>query len=61
MAEALQDISSVSVEASSPTQNVAAAAQQTLASMEEIASYAGSLATMAEDLQALTGKFKLYK
>jgi len=61
MEEALQDISSVSVEASSSTQNVATAAQQTLASMEEIASSAEALAKMAEELQAITGKFKLYK
>lgn len=47
----------VADQTSSGTQNVSAAAQEQLASMEEINSSAAALAKMAEQLQELVGKF----
>ncbi|MGR5863889.1 hypothetical protein ACT7DZ_03970 [Bacillus cereus] len=41
------------------TQNVAASAEEQLASMEEIGSAAGTLSQMAEELQGLIDRFKV--
>jgi methyl-accepting chemotaxis protein len=55
--ETTYTIREVAEEAAFGTQNVSAAAQQQLASMEEINASATALAKMAEDLQELVGKF----
>lgn len=54
-----QVIQEVAAVTASGTHNVSAAAEEQLASMEELASSSASLAKMAEDLQALVGRFKV--
>jgi methyl-accepting chemotaxis protein len=57
--QSIATIDEIAASTASGTQNVAAAAQEQLASMEEITSSAVSLSKMAEDLQALVGQFKV--
>ncbi|MDR9503976.1 methyl-accepting chemotaxis protein [Brevibacillus agri] len=57
--ELINHISDVTLKASDGTQSVSAAAEEQLASMEEIASSAMSLERLAEDLQEQIGKFKI--
>ncbi|NNV03032.1 methyl-accepting chemotaxis protein [Brevibacillus sp. MCWH] len=57
--ETTHTIREVAEEAAFGTQNVSAAAQQQLASMEEINASATALAKMAEDLQEMVGSFKV--
>ncbi len=57
--KAIEMIDEIAVSTAGQTQNVAAAAEEQLASMEEITSSAASLSTMAEELQALVSKFKV--
>lgn len=57
--ELINHISDVTMQASDGTQSVSAAAEEQLASMEEIASSAMSLERLAEDLQDQIGKFKI--
>ena len=57
--ELINHISDVTLQASDGTQSVSAAAEEQLASMEEIASSAMSLERLAEDLQEQIGKFKI--
>lgn len=52
-------ISEVSESTASGTQNVSAATEEQLAAMQEIAASSASLSKMAEELQTLTGKFKM--
>jgi methyl-accepting chemotaxis protein len=52
-------ISNIASEAAGAAHNVSAATQEQLASMEEIASSAGMLSKMAEELQGQVGKFKV--
>lgn len=52
-------ITEVAQESAAGTQEVSAAAEEQLASMEEIATSAASLSRMAEELQALIGRFKV--
>lgn len=53
------ELSHIAKEATSSSQNVAASSEEQLASIEEISSSAGSLSTLAEELHALVGKFKV--
>ncbi|GMA49255.1 hypothetical protein GCM10025857_06120 [Alicyclobacillus contaminans] len=53
------EIDHIAVTTASETQTVAAAAEEQLASMEEITSSAANLSLMAEELQKLVGKFKV--
>ncbi|MGN7471831.1 methyl-accepting chemotaxis protein [Brevibacillus sp. SAFN-007a] len=55
----INHISEVTLQASDGTQSVSAAAEEQLASMEEIASSATSLERLAENLQDQIGKFKM--
>ncbi|QRG68982.1 methyl-accepting chemotaxis protein [Brevibacillus choshinensis] len=55
----ISDISEVTMLASDGTQSVSAAAEEQLASMEEIAASAVSLERMAEELQNQIGHFKI--
>lgn len=57
--ELINHISDVTMQASDGTQSVSAAAEEQLASMEEIASSAMSLELLAEGLQDQIGKFKI--
>ncbi|RNB56304.1 methyl-accepting chemotaxis protein [Brevibacillus gelatini] len=57
--ELINHISDVTMQASDGTQSVSAAAEEQLASMEEIASSAMSLERLAEGLQDQIGKFKI--
>jgi methyl-accepting chemotaxis protein len=57
--KAIEMIDQIAVSTAGQTQNVAAAAEEQLASMEEITSSAASLAKMAEELQSLVSKFKV--
>jgi methyl-accepting chemotaxis protein len=57
--ETTYTIREVAEEAALGTQNVSAAAQQQLASMEEINASAAALAKMAEDLQEMVGRFNV--
>ncbi|MGC5326034.1 methyl-accepting chemotaxis protein [Brevibacillus sp. SYSU BS000544] len=59
VAASVEEMEQVAKEASSSSQMVVAASQEQLASVEEISSSSQSLAQMAQDLQALTSKFKL--
>lgn len=59
MVQTTQIFREVAEQAADGTQNVSAAAQEQLASMEEINSSASALSRMAETLQELVGKFKL--
>lgn len=55
----ISHMSEVTLQASEGTQSVSAAAEEQLASMEEIASSAVSLERMAEELQSKIGHFKM--
>lgn len=57
--EIISHISEVTQQASDGTQSVSAAAEEQLASMEEIASSAVSLEQLAEELQNQIGKFRM--
>lgn len=57
--ESISSIQTVAEASVSGTQNVSAASEEQLASMEEINASAVSLAKMAEELQNLVGKFKV--
>ncbi|TYP73205.1 methyl-accepting chemotaxis protein [Paenibacillus methanolicus] len=52
-------ISAIASENTSGTQSVAASTEQQLASMEEIAASSNSLASLADELKTLIGKFRL--
>ncbi|MCZ8521028.1 MULTISPECIES: methyl-accepting chemotaxis protein [Paenibacillus] len=52
-------ISRIAEENSSGTQSVAASTEQQLASMEEISASSGALASLADELKSLIGKFRL--
>lgn len=52
-------ISAIASENTSGTQNVAASTEEQLASMEEIAASSNSLASLADELKTLIGKFRL--
>ncbi|MFD1175093.1 methyl-accepting chemotaxis protein [Paenibacillus puldeungensis] len=58
---AIDQIRSLSEEAAGNTQTISAAAEEQLASVEEIASSSADLSKMAEQLQELVGRFKVYK
>jgi methyl-accepting chemotaxis protein len=55
----MQAISEVAVMSASGTQNVSAATEEQLATMEEISTSSHDLAKMAEELQSMIGKFKI--
>ncbi|MNF15976.1 Methyl-accepting chemotaxis protein McpA [compost metagenome] len=55
----MSEISLIAEESSSGVHNVSAAAEEQLASMEEIAASAGALSKMAEELQEQINKFKV--
>jgi methyl-accepting chemotaxis protein len=55
----MEQITQTSQTTAAGTQTVSAATEEQLASMEEVSASAGSLSKMAEELQLLTGKFKL--
>lgn len=55
----VSQISNIAGEAAGGVHNVSAATQRQLASMEDIASSAGSLSKMAEELQEQINKFKV--
>jgi methyl-accepting chemotaxis protein len=57
--KSFETVLEVSHMTASGTQNVSAAAEEQLATMEEIASSAGLLSKMADELQSLVGKFKI--
>ncbi|TWI59854.1 methyl-accepting chemotaxis protein [Halalkalibacter nanhaiisediminis] len=57
--QAIRTVSSVAEQSAAGTQNVSAATEEQLASMEEINSSATTLASMAEQLQSLVGRFKV--
>lgn len=59
--EAIERIRQLSEETAGNTQTISAAAEEQLASVEEIASSSADLSRMAEQLQTLVGKFKVYK
>jgi methyl-accepting chemotaxis protein len=60
MEKAIGEIRSISEESASNTETISAAAQQQLASVEEIASSSADLSHLADELQQLVGRFKLY-
>ena len=55
----LTGIATIARNATGHSQNVAAATEEQLASMEEITSASNNLSKMASDLQELLGSFKL--
>ncbi|AUO06760.1 chemotaxis protein [Paenibacillus sp. lzh-N1] len=55
----MSDISHISDEAASNTESISAAAEQQLASIEEIASSTADLSQMAEELRELVGRFQI--
>ncbi|MEK4509307.1 methyl-accepting chemotaxis protein [Paenibacillus sp. FSL K6-2524] len=59
--QAIHHIRSLSQEAASSTETISAAAEEQLASVEEIASSSTDLSSLAEQLQQLVGRFKIYK
>ena len=59
MEQAILDIKGISEEAAGNTETISAAAQEQLASVEEIASSSADLSHLAEELQNLVGRFKL--
>lgn len=59
--EAMEQIRHLSEEAAGNTQTISAAAQEQLASLEEMASSSADLSLMAEQLQELVSRFKIYK
>ncbi|MNW01826.1 Methyl-accepting chemotaxis protein McpA [compost metagenome] len=60
MERAIGEIRGISLEAASNTETISAAAQEQLASVEEIASSSADLSHLAEELQKLVGRFKLH-
>ncbi|MBW4082180.1 methyl-accepting chemotaxis protein [Paenibacillus sp. S150] len=60
MQGAIGEIQAISHEAAGSTETISAAAEQQLASVEEIASSSSDLSHLAEELQKLVGRFKLY-
>jgi methyl-accepting chemotaxis protein len=59
MEKAIVDIRGISEIAAGNTETISAAAQEQLASVEEIASSSADLSHLAEELQKLVGRFKL--
>ncbi|KAA0547092.1 methyl-accepting chemotaxis protein [Bacillus sp. BGMRC 2118] len=59
MVDAIQTYEHISEVTDQGTQEMASAAEEQVASMEEIAASSASLSKMAEDLQTLIGKFKV--
>ncbi|WP_235828133.1 methyl-accepting chemotaxis protein [Brevibacillus migulae] len=57
--QSIDRISEVTASAVSGIQNVSATTEEQLASMEEITSSANALSNMAEELQALVGRFRI--
>ncbi|XEC95112.1 methyl-accepting chemotaxis protein [Paenibacillus tarimensis] len=57
--QVISSIAEVAGSSAMKTQNVSAASEEQLASMEEITSAAATLLQMSEQLQKLTGKFKI--
>ncbi|MGI8349130.1 methyl-accepting chemotaxis protein [Niallia circulans] len=55
----IYEVSDVAIESANRTQNISAATQQQLASMEEISSSSLSLAKLAEELQTIVKLFKI--
>ncbi|WP_226002523.1 methyl-accepting chemotaxis protein [Paenibacillus sp. BJ-4] len=55
----MSDISLISNEAAGNTESISAAAEQQLASIEEIASSSADLSQMAEELRELVGRFRV--
>ncbi|MCP3745743.1 methyl-accepting chemotaxis protein [Paenibacillus sp. A3M_27_13] len=55
----MSDIAHISDEAASNTESISAAAEQQLASIEEIASSTADLSQMAEELRELVGRFQV--
>lgn len=60
MEKAIGEIRGITQEAAGNTETISAAAQQQLASVEEIASSSADLSHLADELQRLVGRFKLY-
>ncbi|QWU15953.1 methyl-accepting chemotaxis sensory transducer with TarH sensor [Paenibacillus sophorae] len=60
MEQAMEVIRIISQETSANTETISAAAQQQLASVEEIASSSSDLSRLADELQDLVSRFKLY-
>lgn len=60
MEKAIQEIRSITEESASNAETISAAAQEQLASVEEIASSSADLSHLADELQKLVGRFKLY-
>ncbi|WP_183187622.1 methyl-accepting chemotaxis protein [Brevibacillus panacihumi] len=59
MAELIEETTKIAIESASHTQNIAAAAEEQTASMQEIAAASDTLAKMAEELQESVKAFKL--
>ncbi|MBG9911780.1 chemotaxis protein [Bacillus xiamenensis] len=59
VSQAMQEMRQVSRESAANIQDIAASAEQQLASMEEITSSSVTLANMAEELKELTSQFKI--
>lgn len=59
--ESIKDIRLISEETAGNTQTISAAAEEQLASIEEIASSSTDLSRMAADLRELAGKFKVHQ
>ena len=57
--EIVSQISEVAKNSADGTKDISAAAEEQLASMEEVNSFSVSLAKMADDLQSLVKEFKL--
>jgi methyl-accepting chemotaxis protein len=60
MERAIGEIGGISREAAGNTETISAAAQEQLAAVEEISSSTMNLSHLAEELQKLVGRFKLY-
>lgn len=60
MKAAMEEIQLISDETSESTETISAAAQEQLASVEEIASSSADLSRLADELQTLVSRFKLY-
>lgn len=58
--QAISEIRGITEAAAGSTETISAAAQQQLASVEEIASSTADLSRQADELQQLVGRFKLY-
>ncbi|MBY9077717.1 methyl-accepting chemotaxis protein [Paenibacillus sp. HN-1] len=60
MESAMEEIGLVSRETAANTETISAAAEEQLASVEEIASSSADLSRLADELQVLVSRFKLY-